>query len=111
MNVFVYVIQEADDGDVKIGIAERPHERLRRLQTGNSRELRLLYCERASDKRSAARIERWLHEEFAGHRIRGEWFRFVGSVRHTVRQCTDARRTLIEQIEAWQSDAGLGHVA
>lgn len=38
---FVYLIGEQDDGPVKIGVAKDPITRLRAMQTGNSRRLRL----------------------------------------------------------------------
>lgn len=104
MNGFVYIIQAGEDGDVKIGWAVNPRDRLKNLQTGNSLELRLLHFERIGSKRAAARVERWLHQEFGGHRIRGEWFRFTGSVRYMVRQCTDAGKTLVAQIAEWQAN-------
>jgi hypothetical protein len=107
LNGFVYIIQAGDDGDVKIGWAVNPPDRLKNLQTGNSLELRLLHFERIGSKRAAGRVERWLHQEFEGHRIRGEWFRFTGSVRYMVRQCTDHGVRLVDQIAAWQPGAEL----
>jgi hypothetical protein len=40
---FVYVIGEEDGGAVKIGVASDPVKRLRQMQTGNPRRLRIEY--------------------------------------------------------------------
>lgn len=40
---FVYFIGESDDGPVKIGFAKDPIARLRQMQTGNPRRLRIEY--------------------------------------------------------------------
>jgi hypothetical protein len=62
---FVYIIGEADDGPVKIGKAADPIDRLRTMQTGNSRRLRVeavLLGDRL--------VERLLHEIWEPHAIR-----------------------------------------
>ena len=41
---FVYVIGEEDSGPIKIGTAKCPVTRLRAMQTGNSRRLRIAYA-------------------------------------------------------------------
>lgn len=40
---FVYVIREEGDGPIKIGVAKDPIKRLRSMQTGNPRRLRIEY--------------------------------------------------------------------
>lgn len=62
---FVYVIAEADDGPVKIGVAKDPISRLRAMQTGNPRRLRLEYV-LLGDKT----LERRLHEYWEPWAIR-----------------------------------------
>lgn len=82
---FVYFIGEPDEGPIKIGRAQHPIKRLRELQTGNPRRLRierLIYGD--------AEIERILHrcwQPFAisgnprgsefnpQYRLETEWFR------------------------------------
>ena len=56
---------------VKIGSATDPHARLRSLQTGSPHELKMA---RVID--GDARGERWLHDRYAGLRVRGEWFEY-----------------------------------
>lgn len=61
---FVYVIGEGEDGPVKIGKALDPVQRLRDMQTGNSRRLRIeavLLGDRT--------VERLLHEIWEPHGI------------------------------------------
>lgn len=41
--MFVYFIAEIDDGPIKIGVAKDPVQRLRGMQTGNPRRLRIEY--------------------------------------------------------------------
>ena len=67
---WIYAIQEGDVGQIKIGIAKDPDERLKTLQCGNSTKLRGL----AAWEGDAAH-ERAIHGAFAHLRVRGEWFR------------------------------------
>jgi hypothetical protein len=66
----VYAIQAGADGPIKLGVARRPEQRLRDLQTANASELRLVATWPAPRWEEAD-----LHEMFAHARIRGEWFR------------------------------------
>jgi hypothetical protein len=66
----VYFIQAGEDGPIKIGCAVDVPRRLKVLQTGNVEVLRLL-C----DFEGGPEEERRLHRLFAGHHLRGEWFR------------------------------------
>ena len=66
----LYVIQETEPvGRIKIGRARDPEQRLKDLQTGNSRRLRLLATLSAEDD-----LEFELHERFKAAHVRGEWF-------------------------------------
>lgn len=68
----IYVISESVNGPCKIGIGGVPLKRLRALQVGNPRRLRLV---QVWDAESALRIERMAHN-FAGYanQLIGEWF-------------------------------------
>lgn len=97
---FVYVIGEENDGPVKIGKAADPIDRLRTMQTGNSRRLRVeavLIGDRL--------VERLLHEIWEPHAIRSvrkrgkvdappgtEWFN------------AEIRRDLLRAIETAAAD-------
>jgi hypothetical protein len=64
----VYFIGAAS-GPIKIGIAVRPLDRLRGLQTGHHEPLELLAtCEGGETQ------ERAYHKLFSGRRLKGEWF-------------------------------------
>lgn len=67
---FVYFIQCAPFGPVKIGSSANPANRIRDIQTASPHELRLLCVAVGSE-----RDEKALHAVFAQERIRGEWFR------------------------------------
>jgi hypothetical protein len=67
---FVYFIQSGEHGPVKIGWTGRdPHDRLRKLQTGNPEELLLRHVIPAD-----LATEKQLHTRFKPARIRLEWF-------------------------------------
>jgi hypothetical protein len=69
---WLYAIQAGHSGPIKIGLAQCPAERMATLQTGNAEKLRGIGAWRVVPEE-----ERWLHEDFAHARIRGEWFRPV----------------------------------
>jgi len=60
---FVYVIGEEDSGPIKIGTAKCPVTRLRAMQTGNSRRLRIEYV--LMGDRSTEKLLHELWEPFA----------------------------------------------
>lgn len=69
---FVYIIENADNGAIKIGVAHSPQKRLNQLQIGSVSELSLVYtsyvCSNAFD------IENKVHTHFKDKHIRGEWY-------------------------------------
>lgn len=65
----VYFIQAGDGGPIKIGVGNDPVGRLANLQTGHHELLTLL-----ATVPGDAEVEAELHEAFARHRLRGEWF-------------------------------------
>ena len=71
VDCYVYLIQNLLTGNVKIGASQTPLKRFSNLQSGIDCELKFL-CQITGDER----LERHLHQKFAKHHIRGEWFRF-----------------------------------
>ncbi len=69
--VCVYFIQAGDSGPVKIGKTNDVNKRLRALQTAHADTLHVRHV--LNDV--SAVMETRLHERFAEHRIRGEWFK------------------------------------
>lgn len=68
----VYFVQAGRNGPIKIGVTTVwVEERMKTLQCGNHRELRLvgIICCRGHE------LEARIHRHFAPSRIRGEWFR------------------------------------
>jgi hypothetical protein len=65
---FVYFARAAG-GPIKIGLSRSPQLRIDHLATGSPEDLRLLAVVPGNRER-----ERQLHERFAAHRVRGEWF-------------------------------------
>ena len=76
---YVYFIAEMSNVKlahrVKVGVATNPKKRLAVLQTGNSRELSLLFTIGPMSKKQAYDIENQLHYKFRHSQLRGEWFR------------------------------------
>jgi len=69
---FVYVANEVDTGNYKIGISSDPERRVKELNTGNSSEIKLIHCYLATDDKHKS--ETLAHAIFEEDRIRGEWF-------------------------------------
>jgi hypothetical protein len=69
-HIKLYAIQQGEDGPVKIGVAQKPWERLATLQTASPVRLRGV----AAWSGSIAE-EKALHELFAEDRLEGEWFK------------------------------------
>lgn len=62
---FVYIVSEGDGGPLKIGRAKDPVKRLRTMQTGNSRRLRIEFVLLGGQL-----LERLLHEIWEPHAVR-----------------------------------------
>lgn len=79
---YVYIISEGDDGPVKIGLAKDPIARVRTMQTGNPRRLRIEYVLVGDGELEALMHEYW--EDYAirspnasklpGSAPKTEWF-------------------------------------
>ena len=71
--MYTYFIIENEDNEhcrVKIGFSKNPGNRIRNLQTGNSRKLALMgwiECEDSS-------LEKRLHKKYESDNLNGEWF-------------------------------------
>lgn len=86
--MYLYVIENCDNGQVKIGYSLNPQRRCAALQTGSSSELRLAHTAEVADDRARI-LEQHLHKEMSYARVRGEWFSMpvaqaIGLVDHCV---------------------------
>lgn len=70
---FVYFIN--DEEYTKIGIAGSISSRIKQLQTGNPRKLKVLFLIDGETQNKSYWIERKLHKSFSEKRVNGEWFR------------------------------------
>lgn len=68
--------------EIKIGVAANPGKRLKQLQIGCPRKLRLMASFEYPDRKTAERVEKGLHERYRWHKIRGEWFHPERLMRH-----------------------------
>lgn len=81
LGTYIYVIQEGEDGPIKIGVSNDPSRRLQELQTGNALDLRLL-VKRPGIRKDEVR----LHHLLATHRMKGEWFEFCLPVQAVIEE-------------------------
>lgn len=70
---FIYVIGYDVAGPLKIGISANPEKRLRQLQTGQDKQLRLFHIEETIAGYPRF-MEGFIHSNLAPKRIKGEWF-------------------------------------
>lgn len=89
----IYFIQEGLDGPIKIGTALDVAKRLKPLQAGNPRPLRVLALS-PGDWRDETR----LHMKLSRHHIRGEWFEATQEV------LSESDRS-VEELRAWLEEA------
>lgn len=96
--MYLYVIAESRAGPCKVGYAANVVTRLRTLQTGNSRQLSLIYYQEAANYRMAERVA---HSMLWRHHIRREWFAVKGEdAANTVKRAIfKATQSLERQIE------------
>ena len=69
---YVYIIENVDNGAIKIGVGNNPDGRLKQLQTGSVSELELVY--RSNLCSNAFEVEKFMHDKFSDKHIRGEWY-------------------------------------
>jgi hypothetical protein len=67
----IYMARCGDNGPVKIGLSGNPEARLIELQTAHFVPLHIVRV-----LAGGRGVEKWLHDHFAAHHIRSEWFHF-----------------------------------
>jgi hypothetical protein len=72
---FIYFIRGELTGRIKIGWATKPGERLKALQTASPDKLLIVAAHPGN-----GRDEKALHQQFAAHRVHGEWFEGVPEI-------------------------------
>jgi hypothetical protein len=70
----VYFIRAATTGHIKIGVAERPEQRLRDLQTANPDRLTIINSIECVSRSMAMALEGYIHLHFDQYAAMGEWF-------------------------------------
>ena len=78
---FIYFVSAARRTVVKIGMTQDVANRMVGLQGGNHTALKLELVLQMPDKREAYLLEDALHQHFAAHWRRSEWFDFDPSLR------------------------------
>lgn len=72
---YLYLI--TDGNHYKIGVAKDPQRRLKALQTGNPKVLKLLATGYRRSTKTAFSVERQIHQGLKRQRLHGEWFRLT----------------------------------
>jgi Meiotically up-regulated gene 113 len=60
--------------EFKVGESNKPHDRVKNLQTGNPRRLYIYKVLECATKKRAKAMEDIIHKRFAHRRNHGEWF-------------------------------------
>lgn len=70
---YVYLINELNTNNYKIGISKKPASegRIKNLQTGNHNELVIIY---EIKSKCYTTLEKALHRGYSHNHLRGEWF-------------------------------------
>lgn len=74
------------NGKVKIGVATKVNGRLSAMQTGNPDEVKLLACTPGDEE-----LEGKLHKRFKRLHVRGEWFKYEGSLKDYIQSLPKCR--------------------
>lgn len=74
--MYVYFVLgfDGERATVKIGRSKNPEARLRALQTGSPKKLRLIGKVRCGSEEHSKQVEKAAHRAYAKRRRRGEWF-------------------------------------
>lgn len=80
----IYFIQSGTDGPIKIGYSQDPTNRLKQLQTGSPKKLKLLCAVEGGFE-----LERRLHDSLCQYHLNNEWY-------HPVKEITQTLDTLKE---------------
>jgi hypothetical protein len=78
----VYFIQGIEGGPIKIGVARDPRDRLVSIQLMSPVRLQILGVIRGAGQPGEHR----LHEQFAEHRLHGEWFQPAPELIHYIQE-------------------------
>lgn len=73
---FVYFISDGEN--VKIGKAVSPYSRMKEMQVGNSKVLRIVKLFGFKTQRDSSIAEKHLHKSLSKYRLHGEWFNIKG---------------------------------
>lgn len=93
----VYFIKDESTGFVKIGYSDKPNNRLKSLQTSSANKLTLVKTVEGDRT-----LEFALHEKFAKHKVRGEWFSLPSIDEAIAATCSAEQRTQTAWKEAYE---------
>lgn len=97
----IYFIQSEHGGEIKIGRADDVAKRLAGLQTSRPDKLLILAAAPGSTQQ-----ERELHDRFAAHRVKGEWFSPVAELMQLVADVVSRGSAAFDKRDLSQSVTG-----
>jgi hypothetical protein len=103
--LYVYFIQQGDDGPIKIGTAGWREGRLTDLQVGNPTALKIIGSRLCHSYGEARDLEAALHRGYAPQRIRGEWFESTKELLVEIGQLSDPPRLRIPSVPPKDDEA------
>lgn len=75
MNGYVYIIEQVGSNFCKVGVSDRPAERIVSLQRKNPNRIAIRYILEPAGTVGAYALEALIHSHLAGARLDGEWFK------------------------------------
>ena len=70
----VYVIKDMHNNHIKIGISDKPEDRIKSFSCGSVSPFNVEYQTEQMKKEDAREIETQLHFIYSGKKVKGEWF-------------------------------------
>lgn len=80
----VYFLEAVGLDRIKIGIADRPEDRIRQFKTGCPAPMNLIGTIECPNRYEAQQLEKAFHKFFGNHRVIREWFSWDARTRHFV---------------------------
>ena len=81
---WVYVMSDGEF--LKIGYSKNPKKRIKDVQSGNPKQLKIPVKWQVAGRNNAKKLETTLHKHYGKLRKKGEWF--CGSILEELKQCT-----------------------
>jgi len=72
--MYIYLINETNTNNYKIGYAKDVNKRIKQLQTSNSNKLNIINTYKIKNTSKWTKLEIMIHNHYKFKRLNGEWF-------------------------------------